>query len=230
MVAGLSAYFLGLDDIDQHIRPGPMPIDNARAMKAYLASTSYQKPLGNRDTVYNGMIDEYDYDEPQSCPITPWKRQANGEVQGSCSSGTPGNPQSVTETTVQTSVGVTTVMTSTTEPSTSTTTTEPSTSTTTTAAPPGPTFCFQGWNSADCTGTETVSKCVSDLPVGQCFRVGSDGPFRSIEAQGDSNDFNILLYAGSFTCDAPAAFMGALKQATGCSDTRQNWDSYMRIV
>jgi hypothetical protein len=69
------------------IRPGPSPIDNAMAMKTYLVDSSYLRPApANRRTVYNGIQVEYSNDPPDSCLISPWKRQVGGEVGQSCCS------------------------------------------------------------------------------------------------------------------------------------------------
>lgn len=95
-------------------------------------------------------------------------------------------------------------------------------------------LCFSGYQTSDCSGLPVVVGCADSLPVGSCESFGNKGPFRYIEASGDSNKYLIQLYSGSCNCfngSPPPSFTGTLKQPTGgCADTRQNWDSFKRIV
>ncbi|KAH6658735.1 hypothetical protein BKA67DRAFT_533853 [Truncatella angustata] len=92
-------------------------------------------------------------------------------------------------------------------------------------------LCIQGWNSPDCTGTQTVSICASQLVIGQCGRVGTNGPFRSVRITGESNKYNINLWDGDFQCNGALDDRAAIKTPiSGCKDTRANYDSWMRVA
>jgi len=70
-VAGLAAYFLGLDHINNLIRPGPNSGDNAAAMKKYIFDLSYQRlPPADTKTVWNGVTFSEELDDPGCLPLT----------------------------------------------------------------------------------------------------------------------------------------------------------------
>lgn len=103
-VAGLCAYFLGLTDIDDDIRPGPNPIDNANAMGRYLRSMSVRRPApANTLSIWNGVLLS---DNPGSCPLQPIKRQdaSVDPAYSTCSvSSSPSSTQSTSSTPSSTS-------------------------------------------------------------------------------------------------------------------------------
>jgi hypothetical protein len=85
-VAGLCAYFLGLTDLDSEIRPGPMPLDNAKAMKTYLQREAFQRKLpADIPTVWNGVTIGEELNDPANCPLRVGKRQDPGPDYATCS-------------------------------------------------------------------------------------------------------------------------------------------------
>ncbi|RFU26068.1 hypothetical protein B7463_g10270, partial [Scytalidium lignicola] len=156
-VAGLCAYFLGLSDIGDQIRPGPNPIDNAMAMNAYLQRESFQRlGLANVGTVWNGVTISEEANNPDICPARAnHKRQSPGPDYATCSpssippTSTPSSSPSSSPPSSSSSSTPVTISATPTMPSSGPTSTPPLPTLSSVITPSGST----------CVSTDTITSC-----------------------------------------------------------------------